>query len=197
MKAGLMLTVNKDASREENDFYATDPAAIRVALPLFKEIDLAKELWEPACGMGHLSKELEKAGYKVRSTDLVNRGYGDQLDFLATNDVWDGDIVTNPPFKLAERFIEHAMDVLQEGGKALFFLKIQFIQSIDRKALFKKYPPKYILVNSQRIFCAMNGEFEKYAKWSEEKQMWTGGTQCFVWFVFEKGWSGSTEVRWI
>ena len=197
MKAGLMLAVNKDSKREDNDFYATDPAAIRIALPVFKEIGLSNNIWECACGMGHLAKPLEDAGYTVRATDLIDRGYGSVQDFLETKDQWDGDILTNPPFKLAEEFIEHSMDILKNGRKALFFLKIQFIQSKERKALFEKYPPKYILVNSTRIFCAMNGEFEKYAKWSEEKQMWTGGTQCFVWFVFENGWTGPSTVKWI
>lgn len=197
MKAGLMLAVNKDSVREENDFYATDPAAIRLALPTFREVGLSGPVWECACGAGHLSAPLREAGYSVRSTDLIDRGCGDALDFLSADEPWNGDILTNPPFKLAEAFIRHSMDILEDGRKAFFFLKIQFLQSVDRNALFETYPPKYILINSQRIFCAMNGEFERYAKWSEEKGMWTGGTQCFIWIVFEKGWSGQTTVKWI
>lgn len=197
MKAGLMLAVNKDSKREENDFYATDPAAIRLALPVLKEVGLSRLVWECSCGKGHLSEPLKEAGYFVRSSDIVDRGYGEAFDFLEQNELWNGDILTNPPFKLAEEFIKHSMNILQDGHKAFFLLKIQFIQSVERKALFEEYPPKYILVNSKRIFCAMDGEFEKYAKWSEDKQMWTGGTQCFVWFVFEKGWTGPTTVKWI
>lgn len=197
MKAGLMLGVNPNSTRHKEDFYATDPAAIRIALPAFRKIGLSSNIWECACGAGHLAEPLKAAGYVVRATDAVDRGYGEVLDFLEATEIWPGDILTNPPFKYAEAFIEHAMDILREGQKAVFLLKIQFIQSIERKALFDRYPPKHILVNSMRIFCAMNGEFEKYAKWSEEKQMWTGGTQCFVWFVFEKGWRGPTTILWI
>ena len=31
-------------------------------------------VWECACGEGHLSKELQKQGYQVYSSDLIDRG---------------------------------------------------------------------------------------------------------------------------
>ena len=39
-----------------------------------------------------------------------------------------------------------------------------YVECTDRnwQELFKKYPPKYVYVNSARQLCAMNGEFEKY-----------------------------------
>lgn len=89
------------------------------------------------------------------------------------------------------------MEVLEDGHKACFFLKIQFLQSVERKELFEEFPPKYVIVYSQRIFCAMNGEFSKYATWSKEKGMWTGGTQSYCWYIFEKGFKGNTTLRWI
>ena len=62
-----------DKEREENDFYATDPIAIDKLLGT--GFELSKNVWEPACGAGHLSKRLEHYGYNVRSTDLIDRGY--------------------------------------------------------------------------------------------------------------------------
>lgn len=36
MKASLMLGVNPNIAREDNDFYATDPKAMKLALPYLK-----------------------------------------------------------------------------------------------------------------------------------------------------------------
>ena len=192
-----MLGVNPNAVREDNDFYATDPYALEVALPLFKGMGLSNNVWECACGKGHLAEVLRKNNFNVRSTDLVNRGYGEVLDFLATTELYDGDILTNPPFKLAKQFIEKSMEVLPIGRKAFMFLKIQFLETETRKKLFEKYPPKFVIINSERISCAMNGEFDKYFKFDEVKRKYTGGTQCYCWFVFEKGYQGKPTIGWI
>jgi len=47
MKSGLMLGVNPNAKREENDFYATNPTALKLFLENYKELnkmDLEKEV---------------------------------------------------------------------------------------------------------------------------------------------------------
>lgn len=67
--------------REENDYYATEPKAAHLLMEVEKFSPL---IWECACGEGHLAKEFEKAGYTVYATDIVNRGYGYQQDFLTT-----------------------------------------------------------------------------------------------------------------
>ena len=79
--------------RENDDYYATDPRALEMLLELET---FSENIWEPACGGGHLSRVLEKHGYNVRSTDLVDRGFGESgIDFLKTETVFDGDIITN------------------------------------------------------------------------------------------------------
>ena len=54
------------------------------------------------------------------------------------------DIVTNPPYSLAKEFVEHALDISNDGCKVAMFLKIQFLEGKSRRELFKKYPPKTI-----------------------------------------------------
>ena len=123
--------------REENDFYATNPQAIFNAQNMFKEIELYKNVWECACGTGNISKSLLSLGYNVKLSDKIDRGYGKQLDFLTCNKQnMNCDIVTNPPFKYAEAFIRKSMEVLKEGRKACFFLKIQFLESKKKKNYF-------------------------------------------------------------
>lgn len=59
--------------REKNDYYATSPEAID---KLLEHEKLETNLWEPACGEGHLSKRLIEFGHNVYSTDLINRNFG-------------------------------------------------------------------------------------------------------------------------
>lgn len=187
-----MLGVNPNAEREENDFYATNPKALKLFLDIFGE-KLNEPVWECSCGMGHLAEELRINGYDVLATDLIDRGYGDTgIDFLgdylmAREKEWKGDILTNPPFKLAEKFIEKSMTILKDGNRLILFLKIQFLEGQKRKELFEKYPPKYVYVHSSRQLCAKDGEFEKY----------TATTQFYAWYVWEKGFVGEPVIKWI
>lgn len=185
---------HSNKEREENDFYATDPHALEIFLDKLKEdgIELHKDIWECACGQGHLSKVLESAGKNVWSTDLVDRGYGESgVNFLSClpGGRWNGDILTNPPYKYAKEFVEKGIDIVSQGMYVIMLLKIQFLEGQDRYNFFKKYPPKYIYVNSKRQTCAMNGEFDEYKK--------RGNAICYCWFVWEKGFEGEPTIRWI
>lgn len=196
MKAALMLAVNPKAKRETLDYYATDPHAVTKAIQVFEEIGLGPAVWECACGAGHLSQELEKHGYSVRSSDIADRGYGAVLDFLATDCHWDGDILTNPPFKNAAAFIEHAIDCVDDGRLAVFLLKIQFLETRKRSELFTRCGLKYLIINSERVCCAKNGEFEAYFNRGKNGE-YRGGTQLYCWFVFQKGYTGEPTIKWI
>lgn len=173
--------------RERNDYYATEPKA---ATLLMEVESFQPVIWECACGEGHLAKEFERAGYTVYASDLINRGYGEQLDFLACSapPENDCDIITNPPYSKAREFVEHALDISKDGTKVAMFLKIQFLESKARRTLFEKYPPKTVYVSSSRLRCAMNGEFDKYAK---------ATAVCYAWFVWEKGFKGNPIIKWI
>lgn len=173
--------------RQINDYYATEPKAATLLMEVEK---FSPVIWECACGEGHLSKEFEKAGYSVISSDLIDRGYGLQMDFLSCsapprNDV---DIITNPPYSKAKEFVEHALDLVGDGHKVAMFLKIQFLESKKRRELFDRTPPKTVYVSSSRLHCAMNGDFDKYMK---------SNAICYAWYVWEKGYKGDTVIKWI
>lgn len=189
MKARLMLGVNPKAIREENDFYATEPKAIELALPYLINTGISKDLWENAVGKGHIANVLKKNGFNVRCSDIVDRGYENTevLNFLDCNEKWNGDIITNPPFKLAENFVEKGFELINDGNKLYYFLKIQFLEGIKRNEMYKKYPLKYLLVYSARQKCAKDAEFDKYS----------ATTQCYCWFVFEKGYKRKPIIDWI
>ena len=173
--------------RQLEDYYATHPSVIK---PLFEREEFNLEIWECACGEGHLSEAM-KEEKEVYSSDIVNRGYGDDFfDFLKCtqeHDSWHGDIITNPPYKFAREFIEKAIELVKVGSKVAMFLKLQFLEGQGRKKFFGKYPPKIIYVFSKRQSCAMNGQFEKYRV----------SAVAYAWFVWEKGFNGDPIVRWI
>ena len=75
---------HSEGEREVNDYYATDPHALELFLEAIKRdnFELHRIIWECACGQGHLSKTLLDKGYTVKSTDLIDRGYGEGgIDF--------------------------------------------------------------------------------------------------------------------
>lgn len=179
--------------REKDDYYATDPIAID-ALLNETDIQLNNNIWECACGENHLSDKLKEYGYDVFSTDIVERDkpIDKIINFLSLDDktYWDGDIVTNPPYSKAPRFIEKALNIIPTGNHVVMLLKVLFLEGKARKELFKKYPPKYVYIFSGRIMCAKNGEFNRMKAGG-------GSAIAYAWFVWEKGWTGNTIIDWI
>lgn len=183
---GASNHTNKE--RQKHDYYATEPKAMEVLLEVEK---FNKNVWECAVGEGHLAEVLKKHGYNVKCTDLIDRGYGiGGVDFLKETKMFDGDIITNPPYKYAQEFIEKAIELIPIGNKIAMFLKIQFLEGKKRKKLFQKYPPKVIYVSSSRLLCAKNGEFEKMRQGG-------GSAVAYAWFIWEKGYKGDTIINWI
>ena len=182
---------HSEVERENNDYYATDPKALEIFLNRIDEdgVRLHKNIWECACGEGHLSEVLKNRGYKVWSTDLIDRGYGSgNTDFLKSiPDSWCGDILTNPPYKYAKEFVEKALEVTRIGAYTVMFLKIQFLEGQGRRKLVKKHPPKYVYINSVRQTCYLNGDMSKKLS----------SAACYCWFVWEKGFNGEPIIRWI
>lgn len=176
-----------DKERQSEDFYATEPRAAELLLELE---DFNENIWECACGEGDLSKVFEKAGHNVLSTDLVDRGYGiGGVDFLKCTEVFDGDIITNPPYKYAKEFVEKAIELVPDGHKVAMFLKLQFLEGKARRELFEKYPPKTVYVASGRLLCAKNGDFEGMKAGG-------GSAVAYCWYVWERGYQGDSIIKW-
>ena len=171
--------------RQNEDYYATDPKAIEL---LLQEEKFNKNIWECAVGEGHLAEVLKKHGYNVKCTDLIYRGYGEGgIDFLKESEIFQGDIITNPPYKFAQQFVEKSLELIPTGNKVAMFLRLLFLEGKSRKKLFLKHPPKVIYVLSSRLKCAKNGDFDSF----------DSSAVAYAWFVWEKGYSGNTTVKWI
>lgn len=109
------------------------------------------------------------------------------MDFLKSDFKPSGDIITNPPYKLADDFVRKALEAVKIGKKVILYLKVNYLASQKRRDLFAAYPPKVVYVLSKRYSCAKNGEFEKYGN----------GAVDYCWFVWEKGYTGETVLKWI
>ncbi len=180
--------------RQIDDFYATDPIAIDKLLSVESP---HLNIWECACGEGHLSSRLIEKGYVVWNTDIIERRWkrlSALQDFLKATEspfFGDYDIITNPPYKHAKEFVLKALELLPVGCKCYMFLKITFLEGKARyNEIFSKYPPKIIYVFSERVLCAKNAEFQKMKEGG-------GSAVAYAWFVWEKGYKGKTEVSWI
>ena len=110
------------------------------------------------------------------------------MDFLQQSSAFDGDIITNPPFKDSLKFVYHALELIPEDHKVFMFLKLQFLEGKTRRILFDTKQLKTIYVLSRRLSCAKNGQFNEFK---------TGSALCYAWFEFQKGYNGDPVIKWI
>lgn len=178
--------ISRTAIREENDYYATDPRAMS---ELLKYESFNQNIWECACGEGNLSEVLKEHGYTVFSSDLIDRGYPDEvLDFLKDVRKFDGDIITNPPFKHTTQFILKSLEAIPEGNKVAMFLKINYLSGKARyREIYSKFPPQRVYVFSKKVGCSKNNT----------KEGFKGQAMDYVWMIWEKGKFAPTELKWI
>ena len=182
---------NPTTKRVDFDYYATNPDAVRMLLNshTFRGIDAL----EPCAGGGHIAKVLDEK-FIVTALDIVDRGYPNTIihDFLT----WETDsrfdvIITNPPYSLAQEFIEKGLTLLNDGGQMAMFLKIQFLEGAKRKKFYENNPPKYIYVFRNRMATFANGE-----ELDKNGKKWAT-TICHAWYVWEKNSKSEPIVRWL
>ena len=152
----------------------------------------ATEIWEPACGDGAISELLGASGRDVMSTDIVDRGYGTGgVDFLQVKNLssvrlkFTG-VVTNPPFSLAQEFVDKAFSFKDITYCALL-LRLSWLESSKRKQWFETNPPARIRVSSRRL-PMMHREGYEGKK--------SSSTLAHAWFIWTRGYEGSPQVSW-
>lgn len=179
--APLGASNHSATERQAQDLYCTHPDAVR---ELLKIESFSPRIWEPCDGLGHISDTLAAAGFQVRRSDLYTRGRGiEQLDFLTQSETWHGDIITNPPYSCAAEMVRKALATIADGCKVAMWLRILFLESMERKRLFSEFPPLRVWISSRRIPCGKNGNFGASA-------------QGFSWYIFQKGYKGTTQLNW-
>ena len=174
-------TTKRRVDLDGPDFYPTPAWATRA---LIRHEVFDGDIWEPACGDGAMSEVLAETGCKVRSSDLVDRGYGAAgVDFLAA-DRRASNIVTNPPYHSAEGFAAKGLELASR--KVCLLLRLAFLEGAARqRSLFSVAPPARVWVFSERITFYPKGAVQAGS-----------GTVAYAWFVWDKDATGPTELRW-
>lgn len=174
---------NSKHEREKRDFYATDPIALEKLL----QKETFSNVWECADGMGHLCNVLKKYNILSKHSDIVYRGCGEVIDFLKYNGKWDGDIITNPPYKYSVEFVYKALEIIEEGNRIAMLFPQRYLSSQKRYKLFITYPPQYVYAFGKRVSCYLNGN----------KKEGENPAVDYLWIIWEKGFKGETILRWI
>ena len=117
-----------------DDLYQTPPEA---TLALLRAEQLPHWLWEPAAGRGAIVNVLRAAGHAVVASDL--RDYGcpthfSRRDFLLELKAPERceAIITNPPYALAQQFVEHALELVPH---VVMLLRLAFLESARRSPI--------------------------------------------------------------
>ena len=193
-KGASLAGASTTRERVENDYYATPTSSTEA---LLEKVEFKGDFLEPCVGGGHIAEVIKKyyPKNKVYGLDLVDRGYpntivADFFEYDFNNQKFDS-IVTNPPYSLAQEFLEKSMTILNENGKIAMFLKIQFLEGVKREKMFKKFPPKYVYVFTKRQNPWRNG-----SSLDENGKPWSS-TMCFAWFIWEEGFKGEPTLRWL
>jgi hypothetical protein len=179
---------NRIARHMATNFYPTPPEATRALLSVETFDDT---IHEPACGKGHISRELEAFGHRVVSTDLNDWGYGlPGYNFLEQLYPFGKHIVTNPPYGrgLADDFIERALSLAAiSGGKVAMLLNLSSLAHPVRTARWKQHPPARLYAMDD-IVCWPDAERAPPQHFMQHR---------YFWAVWEAHHSGPSSFWWL
>jgi hypothetical protein len=134
------------------DYFPTPPWATRAfcehVLPAaWPYPDAFRDVWEPACGEGHMAAALGEYFTCVLASDIFPYGYGEVGDFLLDELDW---IITNPPFNHAEKFVRRGLEIARRGVAVL--VRTAFLEGQGRhRNLYSKRPPQLVAQFVERV----------------------------------------------
>lgn len=182
----------RSEAKDSLDNFPTPPWATRALVEHIIERGNTKFLksmscLEPACGAGHMAKTLSEYFGTVTASDIFAYGYGNVENFLdSTHEVGSFDwVITNPPFKYAEEFINKSLSIANRGVAML--VRTVFIESVGRyERIFLNNPPQKFAQFSERV-PMVKGRLDKKASTA------TG----YAWIVWEKNTGTESRLLWV
>jgi ParB-like chromosome segregation protein Spo0J len=125
-RAGSIGTRAAPIAERGDDLYQTPDEAIQCLMMLER---FSGTVWEPAVGPGAIARAMHAKGHDIVASDIRDHGWPGQVveDFLTIRDLAPGsDIVTNPPYMIADEFARRA--VLDfNAPKVALLLRLQFL----------------------------------------------------------------------
>lgn len=143
---------------------------------------------EPAANRGHMVRPLLESFGAVLASDVHDYGAGFAVrDYLfgPSSDLSRTDwTISNPPFRLAEQFIERALELSDVGCAVV--LRSAFLESVGRyERLFKDRPPTDVLQFVERV-PMVKGKLDAAA----------ASATAYAWLIWRKG-EPATRLHWI
>jgi hypothetical protein len=191
--APRFVAVAGGIARAEHDWYQDMPEATEALLRAEQFSGLS---WDPACGVGTIPHAMMAAGISCIGSDLVDRKPVDlvgfrTMDFLAEDVAVPriDNIVSNPPFNVARKFADKALSIATH--KVAFLLPLTFLEGQDRTRWLETTPLARVHVFSWRISMPPGVLLQAGSVRAE------GGKKAFAWFVWEQGWRGPAQVRFL
>src|SRR5262249_39221305 len=191
-KGNSMLDHSCQAQRHSHverghDLYETPAVAVEALLRVLALPSGA--IWESACGRGAIANVLRDHGHSVVCTDLVDYAadpaaiYG--VDFLKTTELPPGVtcILTNPPFKLANQFIAHALGL---SARVIMLGRLALLESERRSSVLEGRGLRRVFVFRKRLPMMHRDQ------WAGRK---ANSGMAFAWFDWQRGYVGEPQLR--
>lgn len=175
-------------ARDPLDFYI-EPCWISDRLFEVEKFDGG--IWDPACGTGRIVVAAQLAGLHAIASDIKDRsppGGCLTRDFLACQHGLAPNIVCNPPFKVADKFVEHALHLTTR--KVAMVLPISWINGAKRSAWLETTPLRKVVVLAPRPSMPPGAVIAAGGRVG-------GGTQDYAWYVWLRGYDGRPEIAWL
>lgn len=171
---------HSEFDRDANDWYVEPAWCVERLLDRYPEITA---LHDPCCGIGTIVHVALDRGISASGSDLVARAGGrfPVRDFL-TFARREPSIVTNPPFKIAEQIVRHAMSVTEEGGIIAVVAQAKFLFSQARNPIFTSAAMERVIAFSRRPSMPPGVMLQELGEACRG-----GGSIDFVWCVWRSG----------
>ena len=177
-------------ARHPDDWYV-EPSF--VSQRLFATEDFRGTIWDPACGLGRIVQSVRADGLMAVGTDLVRRGQlsdtvcSEEIDFLAC-DRLSQNIVSNPPYGIAQEFAVHALR--SALNKVALLLPSKWLYGDKRSRWLETTPLRKVLALTPRPSMPPGPVIEAGIAPG-------GGKEDYAWFIWEIGYEGRPELGWL
>lgn len=171
-----MSATNRGSKRVESDFYATPLESIYALLDNYDGIKSSDCILEPSAGNGNIIKALRDRGYdnfidavELREEERYNLiGKADRVgifNYLTESIPYKYDVIIgNPPYSLAQEFIDKSLSLLNPDGRLIFLLRTNFLESKKRFAWWQdKLPSGLYVLNKRPSFTGKGTDATSYS----------------------------------
>lgn len=165
--------------RSKGDFYETPAWCVDAILP-FLPITGEPVVVDAGAGTGAIAARLsainpraEIVGFekqqelvdKARARGLLNAEFrhanflNDELSLMRAPEL----VIMNPPFGMAQQFVQRALQIVKRGGTVCALLRLNWLGSKSRREFLKKHLPSFRVLTKRPSFTGKGTDATEYA----------------------------------